>query len=115
LPLNEALGAKGAMPKFLKFLMLAIPVLSFGVFLSIQERNAVLDFMAEGTVVTAKWNTKNHQMSLFEIKPVKGTIKTLHHSRVTLTPEQIKVGDHFSKQAGSTNCFINEVKVVCIN
>ena len=102
------------MIKFLKFLLLAIPVLSFGVYLSIQERNSVLDFMAEGTVVTAKWNTKNHQMSLFEIKPLKGTIKTLHHSRVTLTPEQIKVGDHFSKQAGSTSCFINKVKVECI-
>jgi len=102
------------MPKFLKFILLAIPVLSFGVFLSFQERHSVLDFVAEGTVVTAKWNTKNHQMSLFEIKTVKGSIKTLHHSRVTLTPEQIKVGDHFSKQASSTNCFINEMKVECI-
>jgi len=100
--------------KLLKFLTLFIPVICIGIFLSLKDRDSVFEFHAEGTVITAKWNTSNHQMSLFEIRPDKGRVIKLHHSRVTLTPEQIKVGDYFKKEKGSTSCFINEVEIECV-
>ncbi len=70
-------------------------------------------FGAAGEVVEAKWNTKNHQMSLFEISAGQ-FVKKLHHSRVTLTPEQIKIGDRFSKESGSKMCTINNVQLQCV-
>ena len=65
----------------LKFLTLSIPVICIGIFLSLKDRDSVFEFHAEGTLVTAKWNTSNHQVSLFEIRPDKGSVKKLHHSR----------------------------------
>ena len=102
------------MPKFAKFLLLFIP---FSVIAIIEMRShfkAAENFSAEGVVITAKWNTKNHNMSLFEIQSSSGTLKKLHHSRVTLTPEQIKIGDHFKKDSDSKNCYINEIEIKCI-
>lgn len=102
------------MSKFLRFLLLAVPVLSLGAYMAYIDSKTAISFGAEGTVVTAKWNTRNHQMSLFEIKPDKGSIKKLHHHKVTLQPEQIKVGDKFKKSPGSKSCFINEVEITCV-
>lgn len=74
---------------------------------------AATNFDAEGKVTEAKWNTTNHQMSLFEISE-KYVVKKFHHYRVTLTPEQIKVGDSFKKVKGSNMCSINSVPIECI-
>jgi hypothetical protein len=73
-----------------------------------------LDFHAEGVVVTAKWNTRNHQLSLFEIKTHTGKVKKLHQANVVLKPEQIKVGDIFKKDKGSPSCLINQVETLCV-
>ena len=71
------------------------------------------NFEAEGKVTEAKWNTSNHQMSLFKITN-KNTMKQLHHASVTLTPEQIKIGDSFKKVSGSKMCSINGVDIKCV-
>ena len=72
------------------------------------------NFSAAGVVVEAKWNTANHNMSLFTIENNAGKRKKFHFSKVILKPEQIKVGDRFRKKAGSKNCFINELEVQCV-
>jgi hypothetical protein len=62
------------MSEFRKFLIIAIPFLSLAALVSYCTRETALDFHAEGVVVTAKWNTRNHQMSLFEIKTHTGKV-----------------------------------------
>ena len=71
------------------------------------------NFEAEGVVVEAQWNTKNHLMSRFVISE-SGKRKVLHHHRVTLEPNQIKVGDTFKKVSGSKECNINGKLIVCV-
>jgi hypothetical protein len=102
------------MPKFVKFLLLAIPLSGFTIFEMRSHFKSAERFSAEGVVTTAIWNTKNHNMSLFEIQTSNGSLKKLHHSRVTLTPDQIKIGDHFKKHPDSKSCFINEIEIRCI-
>ncbi len=102
------------MSKFLKFALLAIPVLSIGVYSSYQNHLSVISFEADGVVSYVAWDTKNHGMPLFEIKPEKGTVKKFHHQRIILHKDQIKIGDNFKKLAGSTNCLINNIQVPCI-
>jgi hypothetical protein len=102
------------MPEFRKFLIIAIPFLSLAALVSYCTRESALDFYAEGTVVTAKWNTKNHQMSLFEIKTHTGKVKRLLQTNVVLKREQIKVGDMFKKVKGSPTCLINQVETLCV-
>jgi len=70
-------------------------------------------FQANGVVIDAQWNTRNHQMSLFIIKE-KYVEKKLHHYRVTLMPEQIKIGDTFKKNKWDKYCKINGLKVQCV-
>jgi len=95
-------------------------ILIFGTFTIVagtamyQHHNEAYNFSAKGTVVEARWNTKNHQMSLFVIKE-KLASKKLHHAQVILEPNQIKVGDNFLKEAASKFCKINGVIVQCVN
>jgi uncharacterized protein YpmS len=92
----------------LTLIMLAIAVMVY------QDYHRALYFEANGQVIEAQWNTKNHQMSLFKISS-KGVVKELHHYRVTLTEDQIKIGDHFKKISGSNICIINGINVVCVH
>ncbi len=78
-----------------------------------QSYNEAYNFSAKGIVTEAKWNTRNHQMSLFVIKE-KLASKKLHHAQVILEQNQIKVGDSFVKEAASKFCKINELVVQCI-
>jgi hypothetical protein len=110
----RALGATRIMSEFRKFLIIAIPFLSLAALVSYCTRETALDFHAEGVVVTAKWNTRNHQLSLFEIKTHTGKVKKLHQANVVLKPEQIKVGDIFKKDKGSPSCLINQVETLCV-
>ena len=73
----------------------------------------VENFEAIGEVIETQWNTENHQMSLFKIKTNSG-VKQLHHYRVTLTSEQISVGDLFVKESGSKMCKINGHRIQCV-
>lgn len=75
--------------------------------------NGAKIFEAEGTVIKAQWNTRNHDMSLFLIETNTGT-KKLYYYNVILKPNEIKVGDDFKKQSGSKSCLINNVLVRCI-
>lgn len=88
-------------------------VITIGGFMAYQDSLVAKKFEAQGTVTEARWNTKNHQMSLFMIEGV-GSPKKLHHYRVTLTPEQIKVGDSFKKVSGSKICTINSIDIKCV-
>lgn len=71
-------------------------------------------FGAEGVVIEAKWHTSNHNMPIFIIQDKKSKI-TFQHYRITLTPQQIKVGDKFKKMPGSKICAINGIDVVCVD
>jgi len=82
-------------------------------FFMYQDYHEAYTFSANGIVVEAKWNTKNHGMSLFLIKE-KFTNKKLHHWKVLLEPEQIKVGDSFYKEAASKFCTINGRTIQCV-
>ena len=73
-----------------------------------------INFSAEGEVVEARWNTSNHDMSLFVIRKGTRTAKKFHFSRVTLQPGQIKVGDSFRKESGSKVCIINDKEIQCV-
>ncbi len=101
------------MKKLLTFLSLFILVIAAGSTLAYFDFKAAERFSAEGVVTKAEWNTKNHKMSLFIIKN-EYSAKKFHHYRVTLTPEQIKVGDTFSKAKGSKLCLINNLQTQCV-
>ncbi len=101
------------MNKAKKFGIAFIGMICFGGFMAYQDHLEAEKFSAEGIITEAKWNTSNHQMSLFMIKG-NGGAKKLHHQRVTLTPEQIKVGDSFKKESGAKVCNINGKDIPCI-
>jgi hypothetical protein len=100
-------------PKILIFL---IPLVIVAGFLANIDKKAPLEFEADGKVVIAKWNTKNHNMHLFVIKQndPAGTERKLESAGITLTPSQIKFGDQFRKTAGSKVCTINGVDMQCL-
>ena len=79
------------------------------------DRDTPLEFQADGTVVMAKWDTKNHNMHLFMIKQndLAGTEIKFESADIILTPDLIKIGDQFGKVAGSKVCTINEVDLQC--
>lgn len=96
-----------------KFLIMCLCMTPVAGFLMYSDYTRATNFEAEGKVVEARWNTKNHQMSLFKIQ--NGNItKQLHHARVLLTQSQIKVGDTFKKVKGSNMCLINGTSIQCV-
>ena len=96
------------------FPWLACLVVAVGVAMFYRDHYGAEMFEANGIVTDAQWNTWNHQMSLFVIQE-KRSKKKLHNHRVTLTPEQIKVGDTFKKDKWSKLCEINGVSIQCVN
>ena len=72
------------------------------------------NFEADGIVIEAKWNTRNHQMSLFNIRENNGSEKSFHFYRVTLKENEIKVGDRFVKKSKSKICNINGKSILCV-
>lgn len=85
-------------------------------FLANADKKTPLEFEAEGKVVMAKWNTRNHNMHLFLIKQNNpaGTERKFESSSITLTPDQIKFGDQFKKMAGSKICTVNGENIQCL-
>ncbi len=100
-------------PKIFIFL---IPFVAIAGLVANLERKTPLEFEADGKVVMAKWNTKNHNMHLFMIKQndPAGTERKFESAGITLTPDQVKFGDRFRKMAGSKVCTINEVNIQCL-
>jgi hypothetical protein len=101
------------MNKLLIILVVFSLVIVLGGSMAYYDYLEVERFQANGVVKEAQWNTRNHKMSLFIIKE-KYVEKKLHHFRVTLTPEQIKVGDTFKKDKGAKFCEINGLKIKCV-
>ena len=97
----------------IKFLVLFICITIFAGIEMYYDSKAATNFEAEGVVVQAKWNTSNHQMSLFLIEE-KSDTKKFHFYDVILKPQHIKVGDKFQNKSGSKICLINDIKVRCV-
>lgn len=97
-------------------LLFLVPFIAAVGFLVNVDNKSALEFEAEGKVVFASWEGRNHGMPLFIIRQYDpaGTERKLENSDVLLRPNQIKVGDHFKKLAGSKACSINELEVQCI-
>jgi hypothetical protein len=100
-------------PKLFLFL---IPFVAVVGFLVNADKKTPLEFEANGIVALASWEGKNHGMPLFVIRQNNqaDTKRKLESNDVSLTPEQIKVGDTFVKYAGSRACIINKVEIACV-
>ena len=99
-----------------KIFLFLVPFVIAVAFLANVDKKSAIDFEANGKVVIAKWNTRNHNMHLFVIKqntPAQNERKW-ESGEITLTSKQIKYGDHFQKVKGSPFCFINNVKLRCL-
>jgi hypothetical protein len=103
------------MSKFSKFMILAIPVLIFGIYMGDRSHMRPVEFSAEGVVSKINWKTKNYGMQLVEIIDNNGRTKRFTSDRIVLSPDQLRVGDSFQKISGIKFCQINEVKHQCIN
>jgi len=92
-----------------------VPFVIAVAFIANIDKKSAIDFEANGKVVVAKWNTKNHNMHLFVIKQNSPSQKERkwESGEIILTPKQIKFGDHFLKEKGSAFCYINDVKLRC--
>jgi hypothetical protein len=103
------------MSKFSKFMILAIPVLSIGVYFGYRDHMKPVNFSAEGVVSKISWKTENHGMPLIEITDTKNDTKRFTSNRIMLMPNHIGIGDSFQKNSGAKFCQINEVKLQCVN
>ncbi|WP_293752497.1 hypothetical protein [uncultured Paraglaciecola sp.] len=103
------------MSKFSKFMILAIPVLSFGIYMGYRSHMKPVEFSAEGVVSKINWKTKNHEMPLIEINDNNCRTKKFTSNRIVLSPDKLRVGDLFKKISGTQFCHINEVKLQCVN
>jgi len=72
-------------------------------------------FSAQGIVSSINWKSRNHGMPIIEIRDKNGTTTKFSSNRITLIPEQLKVGDSFNKQSDSSSCEINDKLVRCVN
>ncbi|OCQ23765.1 hypothetical protein A7985_07445 [Pseudoalteromonas luteoviolacea] len=103
------------MPKFAKFILLAIPTLGLGVLHSIWDRDSSVRFSAKGSVALIEWESRNHGIPRIEIKLKNGELKRFSSSRIILTSSSVKVGDSFEKLKGSNYCLINSEEILCVN
>ena len=102
------------MPKFVKFIALAIPVLGIGMFISYRDYGEPERIAFEGHVSFIDWKSKNHGMPLIEVSRSNGTKIKFSSTRITLDSSQLKIGDLLKKTSGSKSCEINEKSVICI-
>ncbi len=65
-------------------------------------------------VSSIDWKSKNHGMPLIMLKRQNGTEQRFHHSSITLTSENLKIGDLLVKESGSKMCEINGKKIRCL-
>lgn len=103
------------MSKFLKFVLLAIPIFCIGIVRSHISHSAPVLFAASGKVEMIEWQLKNHGMPRIEIRLKNGELKRFSSARIILKPEDLKVGDSFEKASNSTFCQINNKEVRCID
>jgi hypothetical protein len=111
---NKLLSVINKMPRIFKFIALAIPVLSFGVFTSYRDYVEPERAAFEGRVSYIEWQSKNHRMPLIGLKRSNGTKVKFSSNRIILDSSQLEVGDLLSKESGSKICKINGKALLCI-
>jgi hypothetical protein len=67
-----------------------------------------------GRVSFIDWKSRNHLIPLILLKRKNGTEQKFHHSRITLTSKDLKVGDLLVKESNSKTCQINGEPIVCV-
>lgn len=102
------------MPNFIKFIVLAIPFLSIGVFISVRDHGEPEHMAFEGLVSFIDWESRNHGMPLIEVTRKNGTKVKFSSTRIILNSSNLKVGDTLAKVSGSLSCTINGNLVQCI-
>lgn len=102
------------MSKLLRFLLLVIVLISFVIVMAKKNHNRIVAFEASGIVTEIEWQSRNHGMPIITIKEDKKLVH-FQSNRITLTPNNIKVGDRFVKVSHSKICEINEVEILCLN
>ena len=103
------------MPKFVKFIALAIPVFGLGAYSSYRDYEEPMRFSAQGIASQIEWQSKNHGIPRIEIKLANGVTKRFSSTRIVLSPSLIAVGDNFAKHKNSKFCQINGKEVQCID
>ncbi|UZE97303.1 hypothetical protein [Alkalimarinus alittae] len=69
------------MPNIIKFILLAIPVLSIGIFMSYRDFDEVERIAFDGRVSFIEWESRNHDIPLIEVSRNNGT-KVKFSSRI---------------------------------
>lgn len=97
-----------------KFILLAVPIFSIGVFNSYLDYKEPVEKSIDAWVYHIDWKSKNHEIPLILLKRDNNTEQKFHHTRIILTSDNLKVGDHLIKKSGSKTCTINDNSVVCL-
>jgi hypothetical protein len=66
----------------------------------------------DGKVVNIEWKSQNHGMPLVTLRTTVG-LESVQHYRLLIDP-RLKVGDNFSKAAGSRDCTVNGEARQCV-
>jgi len=103
------------MPNFVKFLALAIPVLSIGVIFGYYDYREAERLEIRGVVSAIDWESPNHMMPEILITEQEGKQIVFASNRIILKPGDLKVGDSFSKAADSKACKVNDTPIPCID
>lgn len=78
------------------------------------KHNEVVQFEAQAIVTAIDWESWGHRMPIITIEHAGRTV-LFKHSRITLNPDALKVGDSFKKFESSKFCEINGVTTKCID
>ena len=114
---NSAMDMSDNDTKFLYLIKFSI--LSFtsmvGLFVSIYSYYMQsVNFSIDGEVVSIEWPIDHQGSPIINIRGHDGKEYEFPNYRVSLTPEQIKKGDSFSKIEGLKDCKINESQIRCV-
>lgn len=91
--------------KLLWSFLLVFAVASFA-YKQYQNSQVISDFSAQGVVIKVQKATED-KLAFIEVVNQQGQLKRLTHKNL-LIPKDIKMGDHFIKQAGSPSARIND-------
>lgn len=99
-------------PKIFFFL---IPFVAGVALLAKIQEVSPLEFAAHGRITEINWEGPNHLQPFIEIKRYDNNrYVKLETFELSLSSEQVKVGDSFKKDAGSKVCEINDEWLQCI-
>lgn len=67
----------------------------------------------DGFVTSIEWNSHNHGLALVQLRTRSG-VQQVQQFRLEISSD-LKVGDHFKKEAGAQVCTINGTAYVCVH